>query len=150
MKFSSKSEYGLRAMFDLAELYGTGAVSIKSIAERQDISDPYLEQLFALLKKSGIVKSIRGAQGGYMLSKDPADITVGEVLQALEGPFSPMDCVSTVNPEPCKRTQYCVTRQIWTKVKDAVDDVLDNITLQDMKEEAEKIRSGKDYYMYYI
>lgn len=64
MKFSSKSEYGLRAMFDLAEFYGTGAVSIKSIAERQDISDPYLEQLFALLKKSGIVKSIRGAQRG--------------------------------------------------------------------------------------
>lgn len=85
-----------------------------------------------------------------MLSRDPEDITVGEVLQALEGPFSPMECVSKANPEPCKRTEYCVTRQIWTKVKDAVDDVLDNITLQDMKEEAAKIRSGKDYYMYYI
>lgn len=150
MKLSSKSEYGLRAMYDLAEFHGTGPISIKSIAERQDISDAYLEQLFALLKKSSIVKSIRGAQGGYMLAREPGDITVGEVLEALEGPFSPMDCVRTSGPEPCKRTEYCVTRQIWSKLKDAVDDVLENITLQDMKEEAAKIRSGKDCYMYYI
>lgn len=150
MKLSTKGEYGLRAMYDLAEMYGQGPTSLKSIAERQDISEPYLEQLFALLKKSGIVKSIRGAQGGYTLARDPQELTVGEVLRALEGPFAPMDCVDTSNIEPCKRAEFCVTRQIWSKVKDAVDDVLDGITLQDMKNEAAKIRSNKDYYMYYI
>ena len=150
VKLSTKGEYGLRAMYDLAELYGEGPISLKSVAARQDISEPYLEQLFALLKKSGIVKSVRGAQGGYTLSKEPREITVGEVIYALEGSFAPMDCVSTSNVEQCKRAEFCVTRQIWSKVKVAVDNVLDGITLQDMKDEAIKIRSGKDYYMYYI
>jgi len=147
---STKGEYGLRAMYDLAELHGSGPISLKSVAERQDISEPYLEQLFALLKKSGLVKSVRGAQGGYTLSREPKEITVGEVLRALEGSFAPMDCVDTSTIESCKRAEYCVTRQIWHKVKVAVDGVLDGITLEDMKEEASKIRSGKDYYMYYI
>lgn len=150
MKLSTKGEYGLRAMYDLAELYGEGPISLKSVAERQDISEPYLEQLFALLKKSGLVKSVRGAQGGYTLAREPYEITVGEVLRALEGNFAPMDCVDAGVIEPCKRAEYCVTRQIWGKVKDAVDGVLDGITLQDMKDDAAKIRAGKDYYMYYI
>ncbi|GAW92688.1 RrF2 family transcriptional regulator [Calderihabitans maritimus] len=150
MKLSTKGEYGLRAMFDLAMRYGEGPISLKSIAERQDISEHYLEQLAAGLRKAGLVKSVRGAQGGYILAREPDEITVGEIIRVLEGPIAPMDCVSEEATETCERAETCVTRGIWEKVKEKVSEVLDSITLADMCREADKIKSKNDYYMYYI
>lgn len=137
-------------MFDLAVHMGEGPVSLKSIAERQDISEHYLEQLVAGLRKSGLVKSVRGAQGGYVLGREPAKIRVGDVIRVLEGPIAPVDCVSEEDPECCAKADYCVTRTIWEKVRDSISEVLDSITLADMVQDAEKMDTERKYYMYYI
>lgn len=150
MKLSTKGEYGLRAMFDLAQNSGNGVTSLKIIAERQGISEPYLEQLIASLRKAGLVRSIRGAQGGYFLAKEPKEITVGDVIRVLEGPIAPMDCVSEEDPNHCERSEYCITRSIWEKVRDSVVQVLDSITLEDMCEEARKARKNNKNHIYYI
>lgn len=150
MKLSTKGEYGLRAMFDLAQRVGEGPISLKSVAERQEISEHYLEQLIAGLRKAGLVKSIRGAQGGYMLAREAGEIKVGDIIRVLEGPIAPMDCVSEEDPEQCSRGESCITKNIWRKVRDSITDVLDSITLQDMCDEAEEARQKSDYYMYYI
>lgn len=148
VKLSTRGEYGLRAMFDLAQRHGEGPISLKSVAERQGISEHYLEQLFSGLRKAGLVKSVRGAQGGYILAREPEEIRVGDVIRVLEGPIAPMDCVSEEEGEPCARSGACVTRSIWAKVRDSITDVLDSITLADMCEEARQSEPGE--LMYYI
>ncbi|CAA7601543.1 Transcription regulator Rrf2-type [Acididesulfobacillus acetoxydans] len=150
MKLSTRGRYGLKAMFDLAVHMGEGPVSLKSIAERQDISEHYLEQLIAGLRKAGLVKSVRGAQGGYVLGREPAKIRVGDVIRVLEGPIAPVDCVSEEDPECCAKAEHCVTRTIWEKVRDSISEVLDSITLEDMVKDAEKMDTERKYYMYYI
>lgn len=150
MKLSTKGEYGLRAMFDLAQHNGQGPVALKSVAERQDISDHYLEQLVATLRKAGLVKSVRGAQGGYTLGRDPAEIRVGDIIRVLEGPIAPMDCVSDRETDQCERAGSCITRGIWEKVRDSITDVLDSITLADMCSEAEAMQQQQDKYMFFI
>ncbi|KLU62851.1 HTH-type transcriptional regulator CymR [Peptococcaceae bacterium CEB3] len=150
MKLSTRGRYGLKAMFDLAVHMGEGPVSLKSIAERQDISEHYLEQLIAGLRKAGLVKSVRGAQGGYVLGREPAKIRVGDVIRVLEGPIAPVDCVSEEDPECCAKAEHCVTRTIWEKVRDSISEVLDSITLEDMVKDAEKMDKERKYYMYYI
>ncbi|MGB9663024.1 MAG: RrF2 family transcriptional regulator [Moorellaceae bacterium] len=149
MKLSTRGEYGLRAMFDLAQRYGEGPISLKSVAERQDISEHYLEQLIAALRKAGLVRSVRGAQGGYILAKEPREIKVGDVIRVLEGPIAPVDCVSEKEGECCSRAETCVARTIWEKVRDSITGVLDSITLEDMVAEANKLQQS-DKYMYYI
>lgn len=146
MRLSTKGEYGLRAMLDLAFHYGEGPVSLRSVAERQDISEPYLEQLVAGLRKAGLVKSTRGAQGGYVLARDPARITVGEIIRALEGPIAPRECVREDNPQPCARGETCVARAVWEKLRDRIAEVLDSITLEDMRQLALEYprRGGED------
>ncbi|GAB4260260.1 MAG: Rrf2 family transcriptional regulator [Thermincola ferriacetica] len=117
MKVSTKGHYGVLAMFDLAQHYGEGPVSLKSIAERQGLSEPYLEQLIAVLRKAGLVKSVRGAQGGYILAREPRDIKVGDIIRVLEGPIAPVECVSQDDPEHCLKFDFCVTKSVWEKVK---------------------------------
>lgn len=150
MKLSTRGEYGLQAMFDLAQHYGEGPISIKIVAERQGISEHYLEQLIAALRKAGLVKSVRGAQGGYILSRDPEEITVGDIIRVLEGPIAPVDCLNADESESCARAETCVTRGIWEKVRDSISDVLDSFTLADMVAKASKMRQNDKYYMYYI
>ncbi|MDQ7095529.1 Rrf2 family transcriptional regulator [Desulfosporosinus sp. PR] len=150
MKLSTKGRYGVRAMFDLAQHMGEGPISLKSISERQGISEHYLEQLVAGLRKAGLVKSVRGAQGGYLLGKEPNKITVGDIIRVLEGPIAPTDCVSEEDPECCTKAEYCITRTIWEKVRDSIAEVLDSITLQTMLEDAQKLESERNLYMYYI
>lgn len=150
MKLSTKGHYGVKAMFDLAMHHGEGPIPLKSVAVRQDLSEHYLEQLIAVLRKSGLVKSIRGAQGGYVLAKEPGEIRVGDIIRVLEGPIAPVDCVNLDDPEKCSRSDYCITRSVWEKVKQSIEDVLDSITLEDMCKDAEKARMSKDFYMYYI
>lgn len=135
MKLSTKGEYGLRAMFELAQYYGEGPIPLKQIAERQSISEPYLEQLFGNLRRAGLVESTRGAQGGYRLAKKPEDIYVGDIIRTLEGPIGPMDCVyEEINT--CDRAGGCVTKIVWEKVRDSITQVLDSITLANMCDEA--------------
>lgn len=138
MKISTKGRYALRLMLDLAT-YNTGEpVSIKDIAKRQQISEKYLEQIIALLNKAGFVRSIRGAQGGYMLKKEPKDYTVGMILRQTEGDLAPVSCVGDEGME-CDRRAECVTVRIYEKINDAINGVVDSITLADLLEwQAEK------------
>lgn len=129
MKLSTKGRYGLRAMFDLAIHFGEQPISLSSIAERRNISLSYLEQLISQLKKAGVVISIRGAQGGYILSDEPANISVGRVLRALEQ-LAPVDCVT--EDFDCDSSEFCVSRVIYQKILDSILETVDNITLQDM------------------
>ncbi|MFZ5641934.1 MAG: RrF2 family transcriptional regulator [Bacillota bacterium] len=150
MKVSTKGHYGVQAMFDLAQHYGEGPISLKSIAERQDLSEHYLEQLIAGLRKAGLVKSVRGAQGGYVLSREPEEIKVGDIVRVLEGPIAPVECVTENGPENCMKAEYCVTRNVWEKVRLSIEEVLDSITLADMCKDAEKAKMANNYFMYYI
>lgn len=139
MKLSTKGRYGLKAMFDLAQHYGDEPISLTLISERQNISVNYLEQLIAPLRKAGLVKSIRGAQGGYMLSKPPEEITVGEILMLLEGTLAPTDCVTGLSDDECTNAGYCVTRIIYEKIKKSIDEVVFSITLKDMVEDQKQL-----------
>lgn len=132
MKLSTRGRYGLRAMLDLALHYDDGYISLRNIAERQEISEGYLEQVFAMLKKDGLVKSVRGAQGGYKLSYPPEDITVGMILRTLEGSLAPVECVDGENPSKCSRYDECVTKFIWEKMRDSLYEVVDSISLEDL------------------
>jgi Rrf2 family transcriptional regulator, cysteine metabolism repressor len=129
MKLSTKGRYGVKAMVDLAIHYGGEPVSIKSISERQGISEYYLEQLFSPLRKSGLINSIRGAQGGYVLSAIPKAITVAEIMEVLEGPIEISSCL---DEKSCNNVDCCATRLLWAKIKDSIDSVTKSTTLQDI------------------
>ena len=132
MKLSTKGRYGLRALLDLALHQDEGSVLLKDIARRQEFSLPYLQHLIAPLIAAGVVKSTRGAGGGVSLLKPPSEIKLTEVVQPLEGCIAPVDCVN--NPALCRRSASCVTRDIWVEMKDAMSQVLDSTTLQDLLE----------------
>lgn len=132
MKVSTRGRYGLKAMVDLAAHSSKDCcVSLKSIAERQGLSEHYLEQLMAVLKKAGFVKSIRGAQGGYILSKDSSEISVGDLLRVLEGPLNLVDCLSENENKSCGYgdCHNCVTKTVWGKISDVIAEAADSITL---------------------
>lgn len=137
-------------MFDLAQHHGEGPIPLKSVAERQDLSEHYLEQLIAGLRKAGLVKSVRGAQGGYSLAKDPSEIRVGDIIRVLEGPIAPVECVNQEDHEFCDKADFCITRGVWEKVRDSITQVLDSITLADMVEDYKKAQQKDNFYMYYI
>lgn len=142
MKISTKGRYALRLMLDLAE-YNTGEpISLKDIARRQNISEKYLEQIIATLNRAGFVKSVRGAQGGYILRRKPEEYTVGMILRLTEGDLTPVGCVGD-NEIDCKRTSQCPTYIVWQKLYEAISGVVDNITLADLLEWQED--SGDNY-----
>lgn len=142
MKVSTKGRYALRLMLDLAEYSNGNPVSIKDIAGRQEISEKYLEQIISILNKAGYVRSIRGAQGGYVLKKEPSEYTVGMILRLTEGDLAPVSCVGAESIG-CDRKDQCVTVKIWEKINDAVNGVVDNITLEDLVNWAGKNVKGK-------
>ena len=113
MRISTKGRYGVLAMYELARKYGDGPVSIKEIASIQNFSDAYMEQLFSSLKKSGLIKSVRGPHGGYILTRHPSEITVGEIIDSLEGPIEVADCTSESNGFVCEKAATCVTKGLW-------------------------------------
>ena len=131
MKISTKGRYALRMMLELAKNQGDKPVSIKEIAAKQDISEKYLEQIIAVLNKAGYVKSVRGPQGGYMLTKMPKDYTTGMILRLTEGSLAPVECLE-YEENTCPRKDTCVTLKVWKKIDEAVKDVVDNITLDDL------------------
>ncbi len=135
MKISTKGRYGLRAMVDLAIYSQNKPVSLNTIAHRQEISELYLEQIFALLRKGDLVKSKRGVNGGYYLNKEPQVIQVKEILECLEGDISVVPCLQEANEE-CPRNQVCPTRILWRRINNAVARTLDSYTLEDLIIEA--------------
>lgn len=148
MKISTKGRYGLEALLDLAINGKDDYINLKSIAERQGISDNYLEQIFAALKRNKIVESIRGAQGGYRLAKDASKITVRQVLNALEGPLAPVDCIVEEKKHQCDKFDCCVTRVLWQKVMDELNSVTEAITIEDLVESHKKfLLSSMEYYI---
>jgi len=132
MRLSTKGRYGTRALLDLALHWGEGLVQLKDIARRQEIPLPYLEHLITPFVAAGIIKSTRGPQGGVSLLKHPQEIRLSEVIQLLEGSIAPVECVN--NPKSYPRSNLCVTRDIWSEVKKAIDGVLESTTLQDLVE----------------
>lgn len=136
MKLSTKGRYGLRALIDLAACSEEEPVSISCIASRQDISERYLEQLMALMKKAGLVSSIRGAGGGYVLAKPAGDISVGDVLRALEGNLEPAECAAFHPEKGCKASANCVTKHVWQKINESINRTVDEMKLDELVEES--------------
>lgn len=132
MKISTKGRYALRLMLDLAAEGQGRPVVLRDVAKRQDISEKYLEQLVSPLIRAGLLKSVRGAAGGYLLTRDPAEYTVGEILRTQEGPLSVVECVDS----GCPRQGQCATLPLWRRLSQAVDAVVDATTLQDLLDEA--------------
>ena len=138
MKISTKGRYALRLMMDLA-MNNTGEpVRIKDIAARQEISDKYLEQIISTLNKAGYVKSIRGPQGGYMLTKAPEKYTVGMILRLTEGSLAPVSCLED-EVNTCPRQDGCATLRLWQMLNTAISDIVDKVTLADVVEWQEQI-----------
>ncbi len=135
MKLSTRSRYGTRMMLDMAQHYDEGPIQIGDIAKRQDISVKYLEQLIIPLKKAEYVKSVRGPKGGHMLVKPPEEVTVGEIVELLEGEINLARCIES--PEICDRSDTCLTRGVWEEATRAMYDKLNSITLSKM------IKTGK-------
>ena len=148
MKISTKGRYGLRAIVDLTINSTKGHVDLKNIADRQNISKSYLEHMFSSLKKAGLVKSIKGPQGGYLLSRNPANITVGDVLRALEGNLSIIDEDILISEEKTP-LRHCIHNNVWFKINDAINEVVNNITLENLVLEFHKSQNN-DLLMYYI
>lgn len=136
MKISTKGRYALRMMIEFG-LNPEQCTKISQVAERQGISDKYLEQIVTLLHRAGYVRSIRGAQGGYMLTKKPEEYTVGMILRETEGSLSPVSCLDG-DENLCERAGQCVTLTVWQQLKSAIDQVVDNVTLADLIEEQRK------------
>lgn len=139
MKISTKGRYGLTIMIELAKKYGDGPISLKSIAQTNDLSEHYLEQLIAPLRNAGLVKSIRGAYGGYILANVPSQITAGDVIKVLEGPIVLVEGIE--NEEPAQR-------ELWIRIRDAIKDVLDNTTIEDLANHSND--EEMEGYMFYI
>ena len=132
MKLSTKGRYATRALLDLALHFGEGPILVKDISRRQEFSDRYLEQILTRLKAAGLVRVVRGARGGFFLARQPSEITVIEIIRIMEGSTAPVECID--HADYCSRSEHCVTREVWTELKSAIDGVLESITLQNLVE----------------
>lgn len=142
MKFSTRARYGLRAMIELAINYNPHTpITLKCISEKQGIPEGYLEQLMTLLRRRSLVRSIRGPQGGYLLTRNPCEITAGDVVRCLDGPLSPTNCASEVDPVICMHLEQCVTNNLWNRIRIAVANELDNTTLKDLCEDLNNLQN---------
>ena len=141
MKITTKGRYGLRALIDLAKYSEIEPVSINSIAARQGISERYLEQLMKLLKKAGLIKSIRGAGGGYVLAKEMSEISVGDVLRALEGNLEPVECTGFSEEASCEAAGGCVTKYVWQRINESINQTVNEISLKQLVEESKCVQA---------
>lgn len=140
LKLSTKGRYGLRALIDLAQYSEIEPVSISSISARQGISERYLEQLMAKLKKAGLIQSIRGAGGGYVLDKKAEEISVGDVLRALEGNLEPVECGALHPEEGCEAAGGCVTKYVWQRINESINRTVDEIKLDQLVKESKTMK----------
>lgn len=138
LHISQRAHYGLRAMTELAKAYGHGVVSLAEIADIEQVPVGYLEQVAAPLRRAGLIEATRGAHGGYSLAAPPSEVTVGDVIRALEGPVAPVECLQVEYvPGTCVREPVCLSRSVWARVKESVEKVLDSMTLADLCNGAE-------------
>jgi Rrf2 family protein len=145
MRVSMKVDYGVRALVDLAQNYGAGPVQTSEIAARQGVPEPYLDQLLSTLRKVGLVKSRRGPHGGYVLAKDPSELSVGAIMAALEGPTIPIDCLDgSLN---CSLAGHCTQQDIWRKVEGATQAVLQSTKLTDLLHTQKQPEQRAMYYI---
>jgi Rrf2 family protein len=141
MKISFKGDYALKIILDLAINHGQGITQIRDIAKRQDIPERFLEQIITLLKGAGFVKTVRGPKGGVLLAKDPSKITMGQIIRLIEGPTSPITCVSRTCHVKCSYETKCVLRDVFENVREKINDVVDNTTFKDLVEAENKNRN---------
>lgn len=141
MKISTKGRYGMTIMIELAKNHGEGPVSLKTIAQTHDLSEHYLEQLVAPLRNAGLVRSIRGAYGGYVLTDEPSKITAGDIIRVLEGPIVLVEGIENEAP---------AQRELWIRIRDAIKRVLDHTTIEDLANHTEEDNGISDAYMFYI
>lgn len=139
MRISTKGRYALRLMVDLAMNDKSGPVSLRDVANRQGLSDKYLEQIVTPLSRAGLVRSVRGAGGGYLLTRPAGEYTVGDILRPLEGDLAPVECAT--DAEYCEKCDNCITIELWQEIHRAVSAVVDGVTLADLVEKA-KNKSG--------
>lgn len=145
MKVSSRGEYGVRAMVALAKNYGDGPMSIAAVSKASAVPTAYLEQLIGPLRRAGLVKSTRGAHGGYQLTRDPHEVRVGDVYRVMEGPVAPMECVSEdVSEQTCPLIAGCETRPVWLQMRDAIAYTLDSTTLGDLISQSPRRSARQD------
>jgi Rrf2 family protein len=147
MKISTKIRYGARAMLELASHYGEGPIELKEIAKRENISLKYLEQVINPLRAAGLVKSIRGAKGGYSLAKPPSEICLYDVVETLDGPLNLLECLR--DSKVCQKVPSCVTRDIWQEVSEAISKIFYSVTLEDMVNRKRE-KEGNNSSMYQI
>ena len=146
MKVSTKGDYGVRALVELAHHFGEGPTQSAEIAARQEIPEPYLDQLLTTLRRAGFIRSVRGPQGGHALIRKPDEVRLSEVMIALEGSLAPIACVD--DPKACTRSGGCVGRDVWTRVRDTTVEILDNVTIADLAEkEREYNGNGGRYHI---
>lgn len=146
MKISTKGDYGIRALIELAHHYGDPRpMQSGEIAARQKIPESYLEQLLTTLRRAGFIRSVRGPQGGHALIRDPRDLPVSEVIEALEGPIMPVDCLDDASQ--CSKSGGCAQRDMWAEVQAAVLNVLENTTIADLAERERAVQTGMARYV---
>jgi len=143
MKLSTRTRYGMRAVIELAQHEGKRPLQLKAIADRQDISVKYLEQLMSMLRSAGFVRSIRGSKGGYILARAPEQITLSEIFHSLEGSVMTAECIE--NPDYCGRAADCAAREIWVQVEEAIEGVLGSTTLADLVRKTQE--QASDYHI---
>lgn len=144
MRISTKGRYAVRVMLDLAGNDTGEYIKVKQIAERQGLSEKYLEQIIAILNKAGFVKSVRGAQGGYKIAKDPKNYTIGMILRLTEGSLSPVACLDD-ETNACERCDTCETLEIWKDLNDAINGVVDHVTIADLLVKQQERLEGFNY-----
>jgi len=146
MRVSTKGDYGVRALIELAHHYGHGPVQSAEIAARQEVPEPYLDQLLPTLRRAGFIRSVRGPQGGHALIREPGEVKLSDVMIALEGSLAPIACVD--DPEACTRTGGCVQREVWERVRDATEEILAGVSIGELAaKEREQNRNGGRYYI---
>lgn len=145
MKLSTKGRYGLRAMIDMARYSEEEPVSISSIAARQNISEGYLEQIVSLFKKAGLVKSIRGAGGGYVPARNIKEISVGDILRAVEGSLEPVRCAAFYSEEGCTAADGCVTKYVWQRINESINRTVDEMKLDELVRESKALNPQGEY-----
>ncbi len=146
MKVSTKGDYGVRALVELAHHFGQGPVQSAEIAARQEVPEPYLDQLLTTLRRAGFIRSVRGPQGGHALIREPHEVKLSEVMVALEGSLAPIACVD--DPDACTKRGGCVQRDVWERVRDATREILDGVTIADLAEKERQYRhDGGRYYI---
>jgi Rrf2 family transcriptional regulator, cysteine metabolism repressor len=142
MKLSTKGKYGVRAVFEIARRYGKGPITIKEIADRQGISFSYLEQILHKLGKAGVIESVRGPAGGYLLARKPSDLTIGDIVRTLEGPIALSHCLEPGEYEECSQTEDCVARMVWAQVGAKIEEALDSITFDDLLRQQPELKAA--------